>query len=197
MAEIKSTMELVLERAARLEAQAGNSLDHEEINRQGMRLAAQYLAGEEVDFQGPLAGRGQDELRLLLEGVVQAFMRNITLPRLDDDNPGADKAMAGLLQLGQSDQIIAALAEVKKILEQYSQHKEQLKEQLEVQFAQQMSMLEDNLAQQTGMKMDLKPSQHPKFAEEWQKVTTQLDEQYGQALEQHKQFIVSAILGQP
>ena len=55
MAEIRSTMEMVLERAARLEAEAGNSLSTEEKSQEGMRLAAQYMRGEELDFTHLLA----------------------------------------------------------------------------------------------------------------------------------------------
>ncbi len=188
-------MEMVLERAARLEAEAGDALTDEETLQEGMRLAARYMAGDEVDFSKPLAQRNQEELRLILQGAIRSFMRNIVLPRDEEGHPSTDKAMQGLLQLGESSEVLAGLGEIKKLLDQYLQHKKQLLEQLEMQFSQQMGQMEDNLAQQTGMQMQLKPSQHPKFAEEWQKVTNQLNDQYGQAMAQHKKFIEKALLG--
>ncbi|MEN8140037.1 MAG: DUF6657 family protein [Thermodesulfobacteriota bacterium] len=194
MAEIRSTMEMVLERAARLEAEAGDALAQEEKIQDGMRLAARYLADEELDMDQALSNRESGELALILQGAVQSFMRNIVLPREDEPSPLLEKALQGLLLLGQSPETLAGLGEIKTIIEQYLQHKKQLMEQLEMQFAQQMGMMEDNLSQQTGVKMDLKPSQHPKFAEEWQKVMVQLNEQYGQALEQQKTFIQQSLL---
>lgn len=195
MAEIKSTMELVLARAARLEEEAGDALKDEEQQETGMRLAAQYMAGEEVDFGATLEQRSQEELRLILQGAINAFSRNIVLPRDEETMTTADLAMQGLLQLGQSPEVLASLGEIKKILDQYQQHKQQLKEQLEMQFSQQMGEMENKLAQQTGMQMQLKPSQHPQFAEEWQKIINQLNDQYGQALEQHKAYISQTVLG--
>lgn len=187
-------MEMVLERAARLEAEAGDALAQEEKIQDGMRLAARYLADEELDMDQALSNRESGELALILQGAVQSFMRNIVLPREDEPSPLLEKALQGLLLLGQSPETLAGLGEIKTIMEQYLQHKKQLMEQLEMQFAQQMGMMEDNLSQQTGVKMDLKPSQHPKFAEEWQKVMVQLNEQYGQALEQQKTFIQQSLL---
>ncbi len=194
MAEIRSTMEMVLERAARLEAEAGDSLSREEKSQEGMRLAAQHLRGEEVDFQALLA-KPAPERALLVQGALTALLRNITLPREEEDRAGADQAMQGMLQLGQDPQLQAVLEEIKKILNHYLQHKEQLRGQLQEQFAQQMGMLEQSMGQQTGVQVKLEPSQHPKFAEEWQKVMVQLNEQYGNALEQHKDYVQQLLAG--
>ena len=73
----------------------------------------------------------------------------------------------------------------------YLQHKEQLRGQIEEQFAQQMGMME----QQAGSQVKLEPDQHPKFAEEWQKVMVQLNEKYGNALDQHKAYIQQLLEG--
>ena len=50
-------------------------------------------------------------------------------------------------------------------------------------------MMEDSIAQQTGMSMKLEPSQHPKFQEEWMKVVDGLNDQYGNVLEQQKAMV--------
>lgn len=194
MAEIRSTLEMVLERAARLEAEAGDSLSKDEKSQEGMRLAAQYLRGEEVDFAGLLATPA-DERALLIQGAVNVLLRNISLPREEDDQAEAGQAMMGMLQLSHDPQLQAVLEEMKKILSQYLQHKQQLRGQIEEQFAQQMGMMEQSMAQQTGVQMKIEPDQHPKFAEEWQKVMVQLNEKYGSALEQHKAYIQQLLAG--
>jgi ABC-type transporter MlaC component len=58
-----------------------------------------------------------------------------------------------------------------------------------------MGQMEAALAQQTGVAMKLKPSQHPKFQEEWQKVLTQLNDQYGNALNQYKKQVERFLSG--
>jgi hypothetical protein len=179
---------MVLERAARLEAEAGDSLSKEEKSQEGMRLAAQYLRGEAVDFAS-LLSKPAEERRLLVQGALSALLRNVTLPREEADKGGADLAMQGMLLLGQAPELKAVLEEMKKILDHYLQHKEQLHGQLSEQFSQQMGMLEQSLGQQAGVKIKLEPSQHPQFAAEWQKIMVQLNDKYGKALNQHKAYI--------
>lgn len=190
MAEIKSTMEMVLERAARMAAGAEetNYLADEQL-KEGMRLGAAYMRGE-PGLGEKLAALPSTELGPMRKGAVQSLLRNIFLAREPEKQALAEKAMHGLVEIGQGDgELLKILAEMKKILDGYRQHGEQLKEQLEAQFSQQMALMEQNLAKQTGMAMKLQPAQHPKFQEEWARIQGQLNEQYGQALQQLKDLV--------
>jgi len=181
MAEIKSTMDMVMERAARMAAEEAGEGDYlgEEQLKEGMRLGAAYMRGEAPKESGPVR-----------KGAVQSLLRNIFLAREVEKQELAEKAMHGLVEVGQGDgELLQILAEMKKILDGYRQHGEQLKEQLEAQFSQQMALMEQNLAKQTGQAMKLQPSQHPKFQEEWARIQGQLNEQYGQALKQLKDLV--------
>lgn len=190
MAEIKSTMEMVMERAAKMGAASATDLGSEEKVKDGMRLGAAYLRDEIADLAQKIAEFPEQDRRQVQKGTVQTFLRNIVLPRDEDQQKPAEKAMQGLLEVGQSaGELLRVFGDMKKILDQYLQHKEQLKQQLESQFAQQMEMMEQNLARQTGMAMKLEPSQHPKFQEEWQRIKTELNDQYGRALNQHKEMV--------
>lgn len=191
MAEIKSTMDMVLERAAKMAAGAGegNYLADERL-KEGMRLGAAYMRGEEVGLGEKLGSVSPEQKEAMRRGAVQVMLRNIFLAREEEKQALAEKAMHGLVEIGQGDgQLLKILAEMKKILDGYRQHGEQLKEQLEAQFSQQMAMMEQNLAKQTGQAMKLQPSQHPKFKEEWARIQGQLNEQYGQALKQLKDLV--------
>ena len=190
MAEIKSTMEKVMERAARMGGGPAVDLGAEERVRDGMRLGAAYLRGEAADLAQRLAALDVQVRRQVQRGVVQTLLRNIFLPRDTDQIGQATRAMEGLAAVGQADgELLLVCGEMKKILDHYLQHRDQLKQQLEGQFVRQMEMMEKTLAQQTGMAMKLSPAQHPKFQEEWQRLQGELSQQYGRALEQHKQLI--------
>jgi hypothetical protein len=190
MAEIKSTMEKVMERAARMGAGPVADLGAEERLKDGMRLGAAWLRGEATDLAQRLAALEVPARGQVRQGVVQALLRNIFLPRDAEQIGQATKAMEGLVVVGQSnDELLMVFGEMKKILDHYLQHRDQLKQQLEGQFARQMEMMEKTLAQQTGMAMKLSPAQHPKFQEEWQRLQAELNQQYGRALEQHKQLV--------
>ncbi len=192
MAEIKSTMDMVLERAARMAAETteeDNYLGEEQL-KEGMRLGAAYLRGDGPGLGEKLAALPPLEKGPVRKGAVQAMLRNIFLAREAEKMTIAEKAMHGLVEIGQGDgELLQVLGEMKKILDGYRQHGEQLKEQLEAQFSQQMALMEQNLAKQTGRAMKLQPAQHPKFQEEWARIQGQLNEQYGQALQQLKDLV--------
>ena len=190
MAEIKSTMDMVMERAARMAAGTGES-DYlgEERLKEGMRIGAAYMRGE-PGMGEKLAALPPEAKGPVRKGAVQSLLRNIFLAREPEKQALAEKAMHGLIEVGQGDgELLQILGEMKKILDGYRQHGEQLKTQLEAQFSQQMAMMEQNLAKQTGMAMKLQPSQHPKFQEEWARIQGQLNDQYGQALQQLKDLV--------
>ncbi|OGQ99258.1 MAG: hypothetical protein A2505_05965 [Deltaproteobacteria bacterium RIFOXYD12_FULL_55_16] len=191
MAEIKSTMEMVLERAARMAAGAAdNNYLGEEQLKEGMRLGAAYMRDEGPHLGERLGALPLAEQGPVRKGAVQAMLRNIFLAREAEKQELAEKAMHGLVEIGQDDgELLQILGEMKKILDGYRQHGEQLKAQLEAQFSQQMALMEQNLAKQTGMAMKLQPAQHPKFQEEWARIQGQLNEQYGQALKQLKELV--------
>jgi hypothetical protein len=187
MAEIKSTLEKVMERAASMGRASQKEMQAEERMKDGMRMAADYLQGKEVDVSGALEASGGSAL--IKKGLVLAFLRNITLPR-DDDQQRAEKAMQGLLELSQGGGDLASIfRDMKGILDHYQQYKKEIHQQVEDAFRQQM---EQALAQQTGQKglgVNVDPQMHPKFQEEWSKVKSDLDDQYNKALQQHKELV--------
>ena len=187
MAEIKSTLEKVLERAASMGHATQDEIQAEEKVKDGMRMAADYLQGKPVDFSSVL--EETSDVELVKKGIVQAFLRNIVLSR-GEENLRAEKAMQGLLELAKgSSDLVSMFKEMKGILDHYLQHQKEIRQQVEDAFRQQM---EQAMAQQTGqeglgMKMD--PKLHPKFQEEWSKVKSDLDEQYNKVLNQHKELV--------
>ena len=192
MAEIKSTLEKVMERAASMGQATQEEITTEEKVKDGMRLGADYLRGEEVDFSDALEQTSSSVL--VKRGLVQAFLRNITLPR-DDDQQRAERAMQGLLALGKgSGDLLSIFKDMKGILDNYQQHKKDIFQQVEDAFRQQM---EQAMAQQTGqagLGMKVDPALHPKFQEEWSRIKSDLDTQYNQALDQHKDLVAQRFL---
>jgi len=176
-----------MERAASMGSASQEEIQAEERIKDGMRMAADYLQGKEVDFSGVLEATGVSAL--FKKGVVQVFLRNITLPR-DDDKQRAQRAMQGLLELARgSGDLASVFKDMQGILDHYRQHKKEVHQQIEDAFRQQM---EQALAQQAGpnpLNMKVDPRMHPKFQEEWSKVKTDLDAQYNQVLQQHKELV--------
>jgi hypothetical protein len=192
MAEIKSTLEKVMERAASMGRATQEEIATEERVKDGMRMGADYLRGEDVDFSNALEQTTSSVL--VKRGLVQAFLRNITLPR-DDEQQRAERAMQGLLALGKgSGDLLSIFKDMKGILDHYQQHKKEILQQLEDAFRQQMEQALAQQAEQAGLGMKVDPTLHPKFQEEWSRVKSELDTQYNQALNQHKDLVAQRFL---
>lgn len=196
MAEIRSTLDMVMARAAKM-------CDHETLDptstnleKGGMRLAAAFLRGDAVDIPFKIKELSGNNRLLFIKGISVTFLRNLLLPR--DTEITCQSSLHGLLEIGKAtstyDELGQYISEIQTILTRYIDHRSQLKNQLKEHFASQMAQLQQNLSQQTGMNLNLDPANHPKFAEEWQKHSISLQEQYSAPLEQYKAAIKQIIL---
>jgi len=188
MAEIKSTMDLVMERAARMAADSPDIDEQEDVRRKGMKMAAGFLDHKLDNPMTALQELPPEEQMAARRGMVEVLLRNLLLPRDDAAKERGDRAIRGLLELGGNAGDLAGIcAEVQHILGQYNQHREQLRQQLEDQVKMQYEQL---LAQQAdGMQAEgLSPelALQAKVKEEWSRLEGELNDQYNQALEQHK-----------
>jgi len=187
MAEIKSTLEKVLERAAAMGRASKEEIQADEEVKKGMRMAADYLQGKEVNFSLVMEATGV--FSLVKKGLVLVFLRNIALPRYDDLGE-AERAMQGLLEMARgSGDLASVFRDMKGILDHYQQQLKEVRQQVEEAFRQQM---EQALSKQTGQKglgLKVDPMLHPKFQEEWSKIKSDLDDQYNKVLQQHKELV--------
>jgi hypothetical protein len=190
MAEIQSTMEKVLERAARMAAGAGEQETTEDLEKLGMRMAAAFLNEKGKDLAADLLKQPSDRQIAIRTGMAKTLLRNIVLPRDKELVESGTKALKGLLDLGQSAGELASIcAEIQQLLGSYNQHKDQLKQQLENAIR---TQLEQKMAHQKGKvsgQVTMNPAMHPQYQEEWSRMLTDLNSQYNLALDQRKKMI--------
>ncbi len=189
MAEIKSTMDMVLERAAKMAAAAQPEVDSEDLIKTGMRLAAEYLNQQETDLAQLLAAQPAKDQVAIRKGMAQTLLRNIVLPRDAQLQASGKIALLGVLSLGgKSGDIKSICQELSQILEQYGQHKEQMTKQLEDAIR---AQLEQQMAH-GGKKgqAPVNPAMHPQYREELAKMLTSLNNQYNDAMKQRKEMIL-------
>ncbi len=195
MAEIRSTLDLVMERAARMGKASSEELAREEARKKGMHLAAEYLDNGSGSPTEILAAQPPQEQMTIRSGMLEALLRNIILPRDDMARQRSEKAVRGILELGGGAGDLEAICrEMQHITGQYGQHRRQLRQQLEEQVRMQYEQL---LAQQPELSREnirIDPTRQPKFQEEWSRVKAELDSQYNQALEQHKDLLRQRLL---
>ncbi len=191
MAEIKSTMEKVMERAAKMAANSTNiPTDDNDLKRSGMRLAADYLNQKSNNLFQVLNEQPAKDQKAILSGMVETLLRNILIPRDELLIESGKMALQGVMDLGQSaGELINICTELSQILDQYNQHKGQVQQQLEDSIR---AQLEQKLAAQGEGVSDrgaINPTTHPQYQEEMAKMLTELNAQYNQALDERKEMI--------
>ena len=190
MAEIRSTMDMVMERAARMAAEAEEVSADDALTNEGMRLAAAYLSGEGTNLLEQLKSKAPEVQMAVRSGMARTLLRNIVLPRDEQISEQSLRSLLGLQELsGNSSDIATLCSELKQILEQYGQHREQVKQQFDESILNQLKMQ----LQQQGLAVDdemaLNPNMHPQYQEEWSRASAELNSQYNDALDQRKELI--------
>lgn len=191
MAEIRSTLDMVMERAERMAKRAADVPMEQQMEERGMRLLVEFMNGKHPDLNGLLQGEDPAVQMSIRKGMATGLLRNVVLPRNEDLLNSSAAALSNIEQLAGTDaEISSVCTELNQILEQYTGHKDQLKQQLAENIRTQLAQ---QLQQQTGEMPDLNtidPTMHPQYQKEWDKARSDLNDQYAQALEQRKEMLM-------
>ena len=187
MAEIKSTMDLVMERAARIGKASSEDLQKDDARKKGMQQTAEYLDGNLTSLVEKLKSEKKEVQEAVRMGMAESLLRNIILPRDEMQQERAAKASRGIIDLaGGAGDVATICQELQQILKGYTQHREELRGQLEEQIKMQYQQLLAQQAGTNGSEMNIDPAMQPKFHEEWSRIEVELTTRYNEALEQHK-----------
>jgi hypothetical protein len=192
MAEIKSTLEMVMERAERMAAAATPSTDNDEQIKTGMRLGADFMNSKITDLFTAISEQPAEYQILVRKGIAQTLLRNIVLPRDEDLQESGKVALKGILSLDPSSGEIQSICqELEQILAQYGQHKEQTTQQLNDAIRAQLE--QQQAASEAEPSSNINPATHPQYQEELSKMLTSLNGQYSDAMDQRKELILQRL----
>lgn len=190
MAIIKSAWELALEKTASLE------VDPVKIHRdmkikEGRQLAAAFLMDIDVkaeEIQEKYDAYPEEEKQTIKEGMALTLLSNLSLPR----TPLFKEAFPNLLALGTilaegDEQITSLLSQVEGFFSQYLTNQEDMIQRMKEQFGPHLEQKQAQLRQQYGPNFVLRPEQDPEFMKLLDKNLAQLDDQYGDILDQAKE----------
>lgn len=199
MAEIKSTLELVLERAARMGTATSEEMQNDGLERQGNRQAAEFLDSEAKPdtLAGLLKKAPEAERHALRQGMFAVLLRNLFLPRDEAGQKRVDRAMQGIVALhGGSREVAALCKELSQITGRYGEHRKQIQNQLKEQMRMQLQQKLASEALRSGLDPEgeevrkasarLDPTLDPRYAQEWGRIEAELSSQYTQGLDQYK-----------
>jgi hypothetical protein len=178
LAEIKSALELALEKAEQYGRASAEEMAAAKFQDQGRQLAVQFLKGEgdlEADLKKVPSG-AQAAVKLAIKEV---FLRNIGLPRENSLDPRQDKALEGLLLVAENKKTMARFqTELEQLLQQFAQIRSNALQQLKGRFAAGVGQMQRAMEAQYRQKVNLDAEHLPQFQEEWRRFTGQLNDQF-------------------
>lgn len=183
VAEIKSALELALEKAERYGKASREEMAAAYYQEQGRQLAVKFLKGEgdlEAELK-KLPPQAQEAARIAIKEV---FLRNIGLPRNGKVDERLDLALAGLaLVAAQKREMDHLKRELQQMLQQFLQIRNNAVQQLKARYSQGVSQLQQAVEAKTGQRVRLEAEQLPQFQEEWRRFISSLQDQFEPMLE--------------
>ena len=190
MGEIRSSIEIAMEKADRLGRITKEDLETEKWLDCGHRIVATYMQGEIEGLAADLSDISKKEMPLVLKGVTEILLRNIVLPRDKDQWSGIKKALSGFVELKGSlvNQIIPR---IEQLLKNYEQTRDQYHEQLKMQMEDQLGGIRQAISQQYGTAIgsQIDVNSLPEFQKEWSRISIEITDQFEQQLIPLKEYL--------
>ncbi len=186
MAEIKSALEIALEKAERYGRASKEELLRDQYKEKGRQIAVQYLK-EEGDLEKELASLPPEAKEAAQQAVKEVLVRNIALPREESLDPRATRALDGLLLVASNKKGMTRLKEeVQQIWQNFLMARNSALQQLKASFSQQLKNVTQALEAQYGQRLRVEVEHLPQFQEEWRKFEANLIQQFEPILEDRK-----------
>jgi hypothetical protein len=186
VAEIKSALELALEKAAQIGRATPEEMAENQYREQGRHLAVQFLKGEgdlAAELQA-LPPQGQEAARAAIKEVL---LRNVGLPRNGDTEPRLARALEGMLLVAGNKKAMTRLtAELDQLMQNFLQVRHNAFQQLKARFGAGLPNMQRALEAQLRQKVRLEVEQLPQFQEEWRGFLGNLYDQFDPMLEELK-----------
>ncbi len=191
MGEIKSALQIALERAEKIGKASKDELEKEEWIRQGKQIASKYLNKEIESLREELSNVPPASIQEAISGAMDTLIRNIALPRDRYQWETINRAAQGIVELKGSI-AMQVTQKIKELLTVYEQSIDQYKEQVRMQFQAKLGGLQQAIMQQYGAEAaaNIDFESLPEFQQEMMKVRGEIDSQFNHQLQQLKDYLM-------
>jgi hypothetical protein len=192
MGEIKSAWEKALEKAEQLGKPTEDEIKRLEHIPTGNALAAKYLNDENSNLESQLAKyKGSGVRQYILQGAIEVFLRNITLPHDEREKYLSKRSMAGIKIIKDNNkQLDTIFDHIENLINYYEQARQHTFGQFKKDFEAKIKEAGRMMQQMPGNAANLETRIQQQFQDEWRRVSSELDAQYEKALEEQKQQIL-------
>ena len=196
MGKIKSAAEIAQEKLAAIGEPTESERLQWKVGPEGEKLAARYLK-ENINLKEAIAGFDGKSRDIVVAGMNDILIRNISLPRTEILKKATIKSMEGLKVLKKdSTAVEQVFKRIQYVLDHYAENGEQQKkdayENLKKEFEHRFM---EAIRKQTGVsgnaRMNIDVERQPQFQEEWQRMQAQFEGQYAELLEEYKKELAA------
>jgi hypothetical protein len=185
MGEIKSALELALERTSNVQRDK-KLIEKNNAIEEGRKAAFEYMekSDKKADLlEEKIKNSNKEKQQWLKEGMSKVLISNLKLPEDESSFKKIDKIRDGFSVIVENKkEIILLFAQIEQVFKQYLQNKKAIIENVNSNFEQKLKEKEEILPRQLGTKVTLKPENDPEYKEYLHKITNQLDQQYSEVI---------------
>jgi hypothetical protein len=195
MGEIKSAFEKAMEKVEKMGKPSEEELKRLQHLPAGNTLAAKYLNDEKFNFEAELAKhKGTGARPYIVEGALEIFLRNITLPHDEREKMLTGRALTGIRFIKENKKQLDGIYEhIKNIIGYYEQTRQHTFAQFKKDFETKIKENPQMLQQLSGRGGNVEAQLQMQFQDEWRRASQELDSKYEKALEEQKQMIQSIV----
>ena len=192
MGEMKSAWQIAMEKADKLGKVSPDELNSIKYVPEGNRIASLFILDEKSDLLSELAKFPPgDPARFIKKGIDEILVRNITLPRNDEDARKTNRAMAGLRLIKENKkQLESVLGLVNTLVNQYQVALQQTYAEFKKKAEVTIQQASRTMRPQRGDQVPPEQKLQLQLQEEWRMVHSELDAQYDRALDEHRRKIL-------
>jgi hypothetical protein len=190
MAQIKSALEVALERTEQVRSDRG-SIELYKAKQQGMKLANQFLADTAFPLEAEIKKTPREQRASLNEGLLDGLLARLSLPYLTEDlKPLEAVGKALALALPNKGPFLALYKTFLRQIAQFPEEYKQYDRAIRQQYAPALRQKEEALSKQLGYAVKLDPMQDPEFTAFYNQNMQQLKAGYETLIAQVKQAAV-------
>ena len=191
MGEMKSAWQIAMEKADKLGKVSPDELNSIKYVPQGNKLASQFLIDDKMDISGEIAKvQPPEAIPFVKQGAEEILLRNIGLPRNDEEMRKTNRSMAGLRSIKENKkQLESIFGLIDTLVSQYKLALQQTYVEFKKNAEATVQQASRNMRPQRGDQMSPEQRLQIQLQEEWRQIQSELDAQYEKALEEHKQKI--------
>ncbi len=184
MGEIKSALELALERTKDIKGDP-EALARHEAKLEGKKLLARINEESDLNVRKAIKEFPKEKRDWVREGLFEVLLTSINLPTEEVDLQRLGPIESGLKGVIDDEHNVSYLMEqVRNLFKQYLDNRQQIIESLRSQYEGRVKEREQQMAQQYGRQMKLDVSSDPEYQKAVQQHLGQLKSQYEQVVTQ-------------